>query len=93
VYRAGDGAIEEIVFDPFARQGHQRRAAERLGLSYHQFRGLYRKHARVLAASSAGLAAQRNAQPDGPPVQAAPFVVPEAGAGGDTIDVARGPRG
>ena len=150
VYRAGDGAIEEIVFDPFARQGqrdagpalpvsppgaafdrpaaaepaatdaawsgplrdavarveiamlrralaechhHQRRAAERLGLSYHQFRGLYGKHARVLAAPSAGLAAQRDAHPDGPPVQAAPFVVPEADAGGDTIDVARGPRG
>ena len=28
---------------------HQRRAAERLGLTYHQFRGLYRKHARALA--------------------------------------------
>ena len=28
---------------------HQRRAAERLGLTYHQFRGLYRKHARTLA--------------------------------------------
>lgn len=27
---------------------HQRRAAERLGLTYHQFRGLYRKHARAL---------------------------------------------
>jgi psp operon transcriptional activator len=28
---------------------HQRRAAQRLGLTYHQFRGLYRKHARALA--------------------------------------------
>lgn len=27
---------------------HQRRAAERLGLTYHQFRGLYRKHAAAL---------------------------------------------
>ena len=27
---------------------HQRRAAERLGLTYHQFRGLYRRHARAL---------------------------------------------
>ncbi len=27
-----------------AEQGHQGRAAERLGLSYHQFRGLLRKH-------------------------------------------------
>jgi psp operon transcriptional activator len=31
---------------------HQRRAAERLGLTYHQFRGLYRKHARALAGGS-----------------------------------------
>jgi psp operon transcriptional activator len=149
VYRAGDGAIGEIVFDPFARTGrrdagpalpvappgasdrpaaadsaaadaawsgslhdavarvevamlrralaecrhHQRRAAERLGLTYHQFRGLYRKHARVLAAPSAGLAAGRDAPPAGPPVQAAPLVVPGAKAGGDAIDVARGPRG
>lgn len=149
VYRAGDGAIEEIVFDPFARPGrrdagpalptappgapsdrpaadsaaadaawsgslhdavarvevamlrralaecrhHQRRAAERLGLSYHQFRGLYRKHVRVLAVPSAGLAAGRDAPPAGPPVQAAPLVVPGAKAGGDAIDVARGPRG
>ncbi len=29
---------------------HQRRAATRLGLTYHQFRGLYRKHSRSLAA-------------------------------------------
>jgi len=28
---------------------HQRRAAERLGLSYHQFRGLYRKHCAELS--------------------------------------------
>ena len=32
-----------------ATRHHQRRAAERLGLSYHQFRGLYRKHAARLA--------------------------------------------
>jgi psp operon transcriptional activator len=107
VYRADGGTVEEIVFDPFARQDsrpaaaarpaeapaaapvpspaaadsaapppptgtlpdavarleidmlrraladcrhHQRRAAERLGLTYHQFRGLYRKHAQALAA-------------------------------------------
>jgi psp operon transcriptional activator len=30
---------------------HQRRAAERLGLTYHQFRSLYRKHARALRAA------------------------------------------
>jgi psp operon transcriptional activator len=29
----------------------QRRAAERLGLTYHQFRSLYRKHARALRAA------------------------------------------
>ncbi len=34
-----------------ATQHHQRRAAERLGLTYHQFRGLYRKHQRDLAGS------------------------------------------
>lgn len=28
---------------------HQRQAAERLGITYHQFRGLYRKHAEALA--------------------------------------------
>jgi len=27
---------------------HQRKAAERLGITYHQFRGLYRKHAEAL---------------------------------------------
>ncbi|MFM7250730.1 MAG: helix-turn-helix domain-containing protein [Planctomycetaceae bacterium] len=32
-----------------ATRHHQRKAAERLGLSYHQFRGLYRKHAGRLA--------------------------------------------
>jgi len=31
-----------------ATRHHQRRAAERLGLTYHQFRGLYRKHAAAL---------------------------------------------
>jgi psp operon transcriptional activator len=36
---------------------HQRRAAERLGLTYHQFRSLYRRHAKTLQSglsSSAG---------------------------------------
>jgi psp operon transcriptional activator len=28
---------------------HQRRAAERLGITYHQFRGLYRKHAEAIS--------------------------------------------
>ena len=28
---------------------HQKQAAERLGITYHQFRGLYRKHAEALA--------------------------------------------
>lgn len=32
-----------------ATRHHQRKAAERLGLTYHQFRGLYRKHAAALA--------------------------------------------
>jgi len=31
-----------------ATRHHQRKAAARLGLTYHQFRGLYRKHARML---------------------------------------------
>jgi psp operon transcriptional activator len=101
VYRADGDVVEEIVFDPFARdeqpvmlpappspapapappasapaaparpaqtlpeavarleielvrqalaeaRHNQRRAAERLGLTYHQFRGLYRKHAEGL---------------------------------------------
>ena len=32
-----------------ATRHHQRKAATLLGLSYHQFRGLYRKHARAVA--------------------------------------------
>ena len=36
----------ELVRRALAEARHnQRRAAERLGLTYHQFRGLYRKHA------------------------------------------------
>ena len=36
----------ELVRQALAEARHnQRRAAERLGLTYHQFRGLYRKHA------------------------------------------------
>jgi psp operon transcriptional activator len=44
-----------------ASGGRQRAAAERLGLTYHQFRGLYRKHADALSRR-----AQRREQPGGP---------------------------
>jgi psp operon transcriptional activator len=46
-------AVARVEIDMLRRaladcRHHQRRAAERLGLTYHQFRGLYRKHARAL---------------------------------------------
>jgi psp operon transcriptional activator len=48
-------AVARVEIDMLRRalaecRHHQRRAAARLGLTYHQFRGLYRKHARTLAA-------------------------------------------
>ena len=48
-------AVARVEIDMLRRalaecRHHQRRAATRLGLTYHQFRGLYRKHARSLAA-------------------------------------------
>jgi psp operon transcriptional activator len=50
-------AVARVEIDMLRRaladcRHHQRRAAERLGLTYHQFRGLYRKHARALAGGS-----------------------------------------
>ncbi|MCX7044453.1 MAG: phage shock protein operon transcriptional activator [Candidatus Sumerlaeota bacterium] len=48
-----NGAIEALEIDYLRRalqatRYNQRRAAEWLGLTYHQFRGLYRKHANIL---------------------------------------------
>ena len=48
-------AVARLEIDMLGRalaeaRHNQRRAAARLGLTYHQFRGLYRKHARALAA-------------------------------------------
>ena len=50
-------AVARVEIDMLRRaladcRHHQRRAAERLGLTYHQFRGLYRKHAQALAGGS-----------------------------------------
>jgi psp operon transcriptional activator len=50
-------AVARVEIDMLRRaladcRHHQRRAAERLGLTYHQFRGLYRKHARALNGGS-----------------------------------------
>lgn len=49
-------AVARVEIDMLRRaladcRHHQRRAAARLGLTYHQFRGLYRKHARALDAA------------------------------------------
>ena len=47
---------------------HQRKAAERLGITYHQFRGLYRKHAAALKQPPASRELRRHstASPDHP---------------------------
>lgn len=54
-----NAAVARVEVDMLQRaladcRHHQRRAAERLGLTYHQFRGLYRKHAKTLAAGFGG---------------------------------------
>lgn len=44
----GDFEVEVIKQALVATRHHQRKAADRLGLTYHQFRGLYRKHREAL---------------------------------------------